>query len=147
MKILVAVDGSKYSLDAVKNLIEHSDWYRGKLDVVLVYVHLPVPQIPGMSKVVGKNQIKRYYQEEGEAALARARRMLDAARIPYAVRILVGPVAESIVHQAEDLACDLIFIGTHGRTAAGNMLLGSVANKVLHIAKTPVLLVKQPFPR
>lgn len=142
MRILVAVDGSKYSLDAVKNLIDHADWYRGSLEVELVYVNPPLPYQGRISAVIGKKRIRRYYQEEGEAALMKARKMLDAAGIRYAAHIPVGPVAETIVRQAEALKCDLIFVGTHGRTAAGNMLLGSVANKVLHIAKTPVLLVK-----
>jgi nucleotide-binding universal stress UspA family protein len=92
--------------------------------------------------VLGSKRISRYYEEEGEAALARAKRMLDAAGIRSTPHILVGPVAESIVQEANALKCDLIFIGTHGRTAAGNMLLGSVANKVLHISKVPVLLVR-----
>jgi nucleotide-binding universal stress UspA family protein len=142
VKILIAVDGSKYSLDAVSNLIGHADWYRGPLEVELIYVNPPLPYAGRAGAVIGKKQIARYYQEEGEAALIRAKKMLDAAGVRYAAHILVGPVAESIVQQAKALKCDLIFIGTHGRTAAGNMLLGSVANKVLHIAKVPVLLVR-----
>ena len=142
MRILLAVDGSKGSIHAVRHLIGHAGWYPGKLEVELVYVHLPVPRVPGMGKVVGRNQIKRYYQEEGDAALATARKLLGAAGIRHAARILVGPVAESIVKRAKEWSSDLILIGTHGRTAVGNMLLGSVANKVLHLAKGPVLLVK-----
>lgn len=142
MKILIAVDGSKYSLNAVRNLIEHADWYRRPLEVELVYVNPPLPYEGRARAVIGKKQIARYYQEEGETALSKAGKMLDAAGIGYAAHTLVGPVAESIVQQAKALKCDLIFIGTHGRTAAGNMLLGSVANKVLHIARVPVLLVR-----
>ena len=142
MRILIAVDGSKYSLNAVSNLIEHADWYRGPLRVELVYVNLPLPYEGRASSVIGRKQIERYYREEGEAALRKARKMLDTAGIPCAAHILTGPLAESIVQQARALKCDLIFIGTHGRTAAGNMLLGSVANKVLHIASVPVLLVR-----
>jgi nucleotide-binding universal stress UspA family protein len=142
MKVLLAVDGSSYSLSAVSNLIEHADWYRSPLEVELVYVNPVIPYSGRVSQVVGKNQIKRYYQEEGEAALAKARKMLDAAGIKHSSHIRVGPVAETLVHEATAFKCDFIFIGTHGRTAAGNMLLGSVANKVLHIAKVPVLLVR-----
>ena len=142
MKILLAVDGSKFSLDAVDCLIEHADWYRDKPTVELVTVHLPVPKLPRMSLVVSKKQIQSYYDEEGEASLAEAKKKLRAAGIEYAQRILVGPVAETIVAQANKTGCDLIFIGTHGRTAAGNMLLGSIATKVLHIAAVPVLLVR-----
>jgi len=78
MKILLAVDGSKYSLDAVDCLIEHADWYREKPAVELLTVHLPVPKLPRMHLVVGKNQIERYYREEGEAMQAGAKKKLDA---------------------------------------------------------------------
>ena len=142
MKILLAVDGSKHSLAAVQCLIEHADWYRSKPEVELVTVHAPLPRLPRMGLVVGKNQIERYYEEEGEAALASAKKKLGAAGIRFKAHVLIGQVAESLVQHASKARCDLIFIGTHGRTEAGNMLLGSTATKVLHISKTPVLLVK-----
>jgi len=142
MKILLAVDGSKHSLAAAQCLVEHADWYREKPTVELVTVHLPLPKLPRMGMVVGKNQIQRYYDEEGEACLAMAKKKLDVSGIGYRANILVGRVAESIVQHASKTRCDLIFIGSHGRTEAGNMLLGSTATKVLHIAKIPVLLVR-----
>jgi nucleotide-binding universal stress UspA family protein len=142
MKILLAVDGSKNSLDAVDCLIEHADWYREKPAVELVTVHLPVPRLPRMGLVVGKDQVQRYYAEEGAALLAKAKKKLDAAGIAYQTRILVGPIAETIVQHAKTRRCDMIFIGTRGMTAAANMLLGSVATKVLHLSRVPVLLVK-----
>ena len=86
MKILIAVDGSKGSLGAVQCLVDHADWYRGKPEVLLATVHLPVPKLPGMGAAVGKNQIQKYYEQEGQAQLAAAKRMLDAAGIPYAAR-------------------------------------------------------------
>jgi nucleotide-binding universal stress UspA family protein len=142
VKILVAVDGSKHSLDAVQCLIDHADWYRRKPQVLLVTVHLPVPRLPRMGMVVGKSQVEKYYREEGAAALAAARRKLDTARIPYTALVLVGPVAETLVKCAREQRCDLIYIGTHGRTGVGKALLGSTASKVLHISDTPVLLVR-----
>jgi nucleotide-binding universal stress UspA family protein len=142
MKILLAVDGSKHSLKAVKSLIEHADWYREKPTVELVSVHLPVPRIRGMNAVVGASQIRRYYDREGKAALSKARKLLDAARIKYSARILVGPVAETIVKQARLTRCDLIMMGTRGMSAAANLLLGSCANRVVSVSPVPVLLVK-----
>lgn len=142
MKILLAVDGSKYSLDAVNCLIQHADWYREKPEVELLTVHLPVPQLPRMGMVVSKKQIERYYEEEGQASLAQAQAKLGAAGIKYNARVLVGPIAESIVAHAKKHGCDLIYIGTHGRTATGKLLLGSVATKVMHISTVPVLLVR-----
>jgi len=142
MKILLAVDGSKNSLNAVDCLIEHAGWYRGKPVVELVTVHAPVPRLPRMGLVVGRNQIQRYYEEEGQAALAAAIKRLRRARIKYQARILIGRVAESIVEHAAKSRCDQIYIGTRGHGAAASMLLGSTAIKVLNISKLPVLLVR-----
>ena len=142
MKILLAVDGSKNSLDATKSLIEHAGWYRDKPAVELVHVHLPVPKLPGVSRFITKAQLASYYQEEGAAQLAKAKKLLDGAGIAYQARVLVGPVAETLVGHARATRCDLIFIGTRGMTAAGNMLLGSTATKVLHLSTVPVLVVK-----
>jgi len=142
MRILLAVDGSKHSLKAVKCLIEHADWYREKPGVELVNVHLPVPKLHGLGVVVRANQVRRYYDREGRAALSKARKRLDAAGIKYSAHILVGPVAESIVREARLTRCDLIVMGTRGMSAVANLLLGSCANRVVSISPIPVLLVK-----
>ena len=142
MKILLAVDGSKHSLKLVKHFIASASEYRESPQAELIYVHLPVPRLPRMKWVVSAKQIQRYYEEEGWAALSKAKKLLNAARVRYVAQILVGPVAESIVKEAERTRCDLIMIGTRGMTAAANLLLGSTATKVLHLSELPVLLVK-----
>ena len=142
MKILLAVDGSKPSLDAVDCVIGHAGWYRAKPEVELVTVHLPVPKLPRMGVAVGKQQIAKYYQEEGEANLAAAKNKLEAAGISYRPQILVGPIAETIVKHARDARCDLICIGSRGMSALGKALLGSTATKVLNLSSLPLLLVK-----
>src|SRR4051812_10275214 len=142
MKVLLAVDGSKSSLAAVDCLIDHADWYREKPTVVLLTVHLPLPKVPNLGKVVGKAQIDKFYQDEGEEALAPAKRKLDAARISYEASMLVGQVAETIVKRAKETRCDVIYIGTRGLTELGGFFLGSTATKLLHIADRPVLLAK-----
>ncbi len=142
MKILLAVDGSKHSLKAVKTLIDHADWYREKPAVELVNVHLPVPRIRGMGAVVTASQVRRYYDREGRAALSKAKKLLDAAGIKYSAHILVGPVAETIVKEARLARYDLIMMGTRGMSAVANLLLGSCANRVVSISPIPVLLVK-----
>lgn len=138
MKILVAVDGSKPSLKAVQLLIDHADWYRRPPGVELVTVHLPVPKVANVNKA----QLERYYQEEGEGMLAPAKKKLDAAGVPYEARVLVGPIAETLVKHAKEKRCDVIYIGTRGMSELGAALVGSTATKVLHISETPVLLVK-----
>ncbi len=138
MKILVAVDGSKPSLKAVQLLIDHCDWYREAPEVELLAVHLPVPKVGHLNKA----QLERYYQEEGEGILKAAKKKLDAAGIACQARVLVGPVAETLVKHARDKRCELIYIGTRGMSELGKALVGSTATKVLHISDVPVLLVK-----
>jgi nucleotide-binding universal stress UspA family protein len=138
MKILIAVDGSRYALDAVKLLVEHAEWFRNLPEVELVTVHLPVPAVGR----VGKNQLDKYYREEGEEKLAAAKRALAAAKVPFETHILVGPVAESIVKHAKARRCDLIYMGNRGAGAIADAFIGSTASKVLQLSDTPVLLVK-----
>jgi len=95
-----------------------------------------VPKLPRMGVAVGKAQIERYYQEEGEQMLAEAKKRLDRAGVPYQARILVGDPAEEIVRQAKKAGCDVIYIGTPAKW------IGSTANKVMNISDVPVLLVK-----
>lgn len=142
MKILVAVDGSKASLDALKNVLDHADQYREKPTIELVTVHRPVPKVGGLGAGVGKSQLERYYQEEGAETLADARKLLDRAGLEYQAHVLVGDPAEMIVKHCQKSRCDLVAVGAKGRSTIGKMLLGSTATKVLQLSDTPVLLIK-----
>ena len=142
MKILLAVDGSKNSLDAVRSLVEHAGWYKDAPTVVLTFVHLPVPRIGAFGAGPSKTAVEKYYREEGAEAIAKAQKLLDKAGIPHTDSILVGDIADTICKHAEARGCDMIFVGTRGLSATANLLVGSVATKVLHISKVPVLLVK-----
>ncbi len=51
-----------------------------------------------------------------------------------------GDAADVILDAAEATGADLIAMTTHGRTGVGRWLMGSVSNKVVHAARTPVLL-------
>ena len=59
------------------------------------------------------------------------------------MHILVGAVAESLTGEAKKLKCDLMIMGTHGMGAVSGMLLGSVAAKTVHLARCPVLLIRE----
>ena len=76
------------------------------------------------------------------ALLAPALAALDAAGVPHTDEILVGPVAESIANCADARKVDAIVMGTRGMTAIGNLVMGSVATRVVHLAHVPVTLVK-----
>jgi nucleotide-binding universal stress UspA family protein len=61
-------------------------------------------------------------------------------------RLTDGEPHAEILRVAEDDRCDLIVMGTHGRTGLPRLLMGSVAEQVVRRAPCPVLTVKAPFP-
>jgi nucleotide-binding universal stress UspA family protein len=61
-------------------------------------------------------------------------------------RVAEGDAPDEIVRQAQESHCDLIVMGTQGRTGLSRMLLGSVAEEVLRRASCPVMAVKCPLP-
>lgn len=141
MKILLAVDGSLHALRAAEALIEHAGALRERPQVHLLHVHPPIP-VGLATQHISRDVLERYYREEGESAMGDARAMLDAAELPCTPHIHVGEAAETIVKLAREWDCDLICMGTHGRGAISNALLGSVTGKVLHLSAIPVLLAK-----
>jgi nucleotide-binding universal stress UspA family protein len=80
--------------------------------------------------------------EESAAILDRAEEALRAAQLPYTKEALSGPVAAVIAEHAGKLGCDAIVMGTRGTSAVENLVLGTVANEVVHLTRLPVTLVK-----
>jgi len=142
MKILLASDGSKNALGAVDYLVRQARLCRAKPRVELVHVQAPLPRLPNMAKVIGTDQIRGYYRDQGEAALAKARRKLAAARIPFTERMLVGPVAETLLAHAKQSGCELVLVGSRGMSAVGKVLLGSSTDRLLRLSPIPVLVVR-----
>lgn len=143
LKLLLAVDGSESVIRATRNLIESAAGYAERPEVELLTVCPAVPAIDVTSSAaVEREMIERYYREEGEKALAPSRELLERAGIKYTAHALVGDVAATIVEHARNTGCQMIYMGTRGMTPIANLVLGSVATKVLHFARVPVALVR-----
>jgi nucleotide-binding universal stress UspA family protein len=139
-KILIAVDGSAHARRAVEEVIKQQA-AQGQAEIHLLNVQIPIES--GHARMfVSHEELEDYYREEGLAALAEARKLLDAAGIPYTHHIAVGHVAQTIAAYAKEKGFDQIVLGSHGRGALTHLLLGSVATDVLRIAEVPVTLVK-----
>jgi nucleotide-binding universal stress UspA family protein len=89
-------------------------------------------------------QEKRLYREEMAGELNRLR--APDARVRVEHRLEEGDTATQILRVAQETGCDMIVLGTHGRTGLGRLLMGSVAEQVLRMAPCPVLTVRAPFP-
>jgi nucleotide-binding universal stress UspA family protein len=70
---------------------------------------------------------------------------LHCGHLQVEYRLAEGDPAAEILRTAEEGPCDLIVLGTHGRTGLGRLLLGSVAEEVVRKATCPVLTLKTPI--
>jgi len=142
IKLILAVDGSQPALRATIALIEAARLYRDPVHVDLVTVHLPIPPVGGFfDTVVSKDMVEQYYRDEGKHAIQSSEKMLAEACIAFTSHILVGSIAETIVIHGDTAQCRMIYMGTRGMGAVANMVMGSIATKVVHLALVPVVLV------
>ena len=142
MKILVATDGSKPALRAVK----YAATLVGRLSsasssITLISVHDDVA-FRLAKAFVGRGEVADYLRELSEKELKPARKLLDSARVKHDMEVRTGHVSQEIVDCAKAGRFDLIVLGAKGRGAIADLLLGSVAQRVLATAKGPVLVVK-----
>lgn len=142
LKWLVPVDGSESAVRAVSHMIDKLQWFKQPIEIHLLNVQHPMPYGNRVTSVVGQDKVAEYHHEEGLAALQPTRAKLDAAGVKYVFHIGVGDAAETIVSYAKDKGCHQIVMGTRGLGSVSNMIMGSVATKVIHLADIPVLLVK-----
>jgi nucleotide-binding universal stress UspA family protein len=141
MKILIPIDGSENALRAVRQVLDKRGWYREALEIHLVNVQLPVAS-GAVRMFIPQDQLREYYDDEGQKALQAAKDLLQQSGVPFHCRVGVGDPAPTIMHYCTEQGCELIAMGTRGLGALGNVLIGSIATKVIHLAHVPVLLVK-----
>jgi nucleotide-binding universal stress UspA family protein len=139
-KILLPVDGSEGSSNAARHVAHIAAMMPGCV------VHLLNVQPPGddwmVRRMIKAEELAALEADWGEASLAPARSMLEKAGVPCQSHMVQGEVAATIARLARELGCEQIMMGTHGRSALGDLFLGSVAIKVLHLSSVPVTLVK-----
>lgn len=141
MKILLAADRSEFTQRAARHLVKHLSWFAEAPQVFVLHVHPPVPY-PGAAAKAGKAAVDRYLREDSEAALRVATRELDKGKVAHAASWITGSVAPGIAAFVKKHGIDLVVMGSHGEGALSNLVLGSVATKVIATIKTPVLIVR-----
>lgn len=142
MKILVATDGSKTALRAVKYAISLVRSMASKTKSITVISVHDDAGLRHATSFVGKDAVNSYLRDLSEKELKAAMKALDAAEVKHDMVIRVGHVAQEIIDCANDGKYDLIVLGSKGRGAIADLLIGSVAQRVLATAKQPVVLVK-----
>ncbi len=141
MKILLPIDGSTSSLHAAKYVAKLAKNTRSPVVVTLVNVHDDAG-LNHVKQFVSKSVVDDYLRELSEKELKSAQRVLDSARVKHNMAIKRGHIADEIVALANKDKVDMIVMGAKGRSGFVDVLMGSVAQRVLSTAKQPILLVK-----
>lgn len=140
MKILLAVDGSSYSKKMLAYLATHETLLNASNEYSVFTAQAALP--PRARAAVGKEIVKTYHAEEAEKILAPVSKFLLRHGIDAKTAWEVGHAGESIAKFAEKGEFDLLVMGSHGHSALGNLVMGSVTTQVLAHCKVPVLLVR-----
>ncbi len=139
--ILIATDGSKLATDAARHGIALAKSLGSKVTVVTVTepfywqdAHMPADLQPNYVQAA---------QREAKAVLAKLADAAKAAGVPCeTVHVEHGPPYSSIIETAQAKKCDLIVMGSHGRSGVAALVLGSHTLKVLTHSKIPVLVCR-----
>ena len=136
-KILHANDGSDHAFNAFELALKIAKETGAELHMVCVEEISYLPEL-----------IEEVREETGVAArrfhsvVNRARDMAGAAQLELKTHVLAGHPVRDIIDLAGDLKADLLVVGASGHSALYDRMLGSRADRLVHLAPCPVLVVK-----
>ena len=138
--VLVPIDGSAAALRAMEHAVQG---LRGRPDARVHALNVQAPKIHTWpSKLVSPDMIDAELRKDGQRLLVQAEQIAHAAGVSCLAHVSVGQPAEEITAYAGRHECDSIWMGTRGLGAVTALVLGSVAQQVIHLARVPVTLVK-----
>jgi nucleotide-binding universal stress UspA family protein len=139
-KILVPLDGSRVA----EGVLPHAKalaYSEGAELILLTVAANPAMDFafsdPGLAQGAVQEQ-----EERSKAYITGIENDLKAAGFKTSTLLRIGSVAEVILGVADELGADVIAMSTHGRTGPARWLLGSIAERVVHNSRVPVLLIR-----
>ncbi|MDW8352265.1 MAG: universal stress protein [Anaerolineae bacterium] len=137
-KILVPLDGSSFSEEALPHARELAAC--GDAEIILARVDEAYEPPPGV--FVPATAMPEAVQLSAGEYLEQLASRLHIAGFKVNSAVLDGKVADALLKFAKSEGVDLIVMSTHGRTGLSRLLMGSVAEQIVHGAHCPVLLVR-----
>ena len=139
-KILVPLDGSELSEAVIPQARMLAQCGGGEILLLRVIVAAPYDYF-GADVALARSAADSM-RTEAQQYLDRMAKYLKLNGVKVSTVLREGAVADSILEYAETNLVDLIAMSTHGRSGLGRWLIGSVADRVVHGATIPVLLVR-----
>jgi nucleotide-binding universal stress UspA family protein len=139
MKILLAVDGSPYTKKMLAYLAAN-EMFSPKNEYTVFTAQLMLPS--QARAALGKELVAKYYEDEAHRIMNPVHKFLERQGVKAKAVWKTGNAGELIAKLAEAEKFDLVVMGSHGRGALANLVVGSVATKVLASCTVPVLIVR-----
>ncbi len=134
--ILVAVDGSQ----SAEKAFEKSIYLAQKCDSKLDVVHVISCELGGDSATTF--ELIEELKNKAEKMLDKYKIQATKSDVPIEITVTQGDPAQVIIELAKTKRYDLIIMGTRGKSAIQELLIGSVSQKVMHHASCPVMVVR-----
>jgi nucleotide-binding universal stress UspA family protein len=145
-RIFVPTDGSSIADRGLEEAIAIGRYTQARLHVLHVVDDLPIAGEGIENLSLSGTDIIGMVTDEGKEILAAARERVQQAGLNCDTtlrRTSKGRIYEQILQVASTWKADLVVIGTHGRTGAERLFMGSDAEQIVRHANIPVLLVRQ----
>jgi nucleotide-binding universal stress UspA family protein len=143
MKILLATDGSEFSLAATQSVAERP-WPEGSTVKVISVAEVIIPAIePGYVDVVLVDSLRDEATRQSREAVLAAEKTIGEVDLKVSGMVLTGFAKEGIVDEAKEWGADLIVVGSHGLRGITRLLIGSVAEAVAMHAHCSVEVIRQ----
>jgi len=140
MKILLAVDGSTYTKRMLAYIATHEELIGASNEITVITAVTPVP--PHVTGFIDKATLQQYYADEAEAVLKPVRAFAEQKQWKPTFTSAVGNAADVIAKAANEGKVDLVVMGSHGHSALGSLVMGSVTSRVMAHCTAPVLIVR-----
>lgn len=140
MNILLAADGSPCTKRMLAYVAAHDEWLGTRHRYVVVTAVPGLP--PRAASFLEREVVKGFYRDEAEKVFKPIRTFFKQRGIDAEFVSKVGPAADVIAKLVSGGTFDLLLMGSHGHGSVANVVMGSVATKVLASSKVPVLLIR-----
>jgi universal stress protein A len=138
-RLLVPVDFS----DSSAKLLEFAIDFARMHDAEVVLAHVIEPMNYAVPRWLPEpTTLLEEQRKEAATQIAKLQEFARGKRVKCSSEIHFGVVYEVIADLARQLEADMIVIATHGRTGLAHMIIGSVAERVIHNATCPVLVLR-----
>lgn len=137
--ILVAIDGSKISNQALEAAIEEARVWKATVHAIYVVETGLFSSLPMDSTW---EIMYSMLENEGTRALDKARDLADRSGVKIEILMKQGHAGNEIVRAAAELSADLVIVGSHGKSEVDRLLLGSVSSFVVSNSGKTVMVVR-----